>query len=674
MKNSETPFSYFSSLTDVRAQPRSYDLHALVQTPLVTPVKEKAPLYSPALYNGTPHRASVNVVGMSAVVLDFDNSIILEKGKPPVCIDNPDTLEDILEQLPGVALVWHTTWSNKPEWPKFRVILPLDVPVHPCDFSVALQSVIRLCGSPRGVDHGCKDLSRAYFVPACTDAELYQGGAQEGDRLTLDYLADLAGRAFLTPADLSSKPASAASSLPAPTVGTTPGRNNALKAIAAAMLERGETVNAILSELIKHDNENHTPPLFGDPSESQYSGLPPELCALKFFSSVSISINQQRSAAGLAPEVPRLCEVSPPAPEVGQYVSVSELLNNPIKVEWVIHKRIEANTTGYTFGPPGGGKTFEALHRWLCVASGIYCNGHRTTQGIVLYCCGEGHSGISRRARAWMNHHDMTPEELTLFHVSRGTVGLEGKGVEQIIAEANALQELYGMPIKGIVVDTVARHLHGDENSTRDMNEFISALDRLRSAFPGSVAEGIHHCGHTSGRGRGSSALKGAVDFEFEVDAGLITCHKMKDSEKPEPQEFELIQVPVGIDDDGEEITSCIVEYGERSPLHRQAGITAQERMAVSRLLELSAKQQVTDSKGRFGAFTGDWRDEFYKAKREEDPEVKTGTLRQTFLRLVKSLTEKKIVSDDGKSAFLISGAYQDDINIIIFSNKLVNK
>jgi hypothetical protein len=670
------PFSWFSSLTNVTAVPKEWaglpGLVAMVQTPLVTAAKYRAPLYSPSLYNGTPRRAAVNVVGMSAVVLDFDNSE--GTGDNARCIDNPDLPEDIMDQLPGVLCAWHTTWSHKEEWPKFRLILPLDVPVHPRDYPQALQAVIRLCGNPRGVDHSCKDVSRAYYVPSCPDSAAYLYGFQDGAPLTLEYLADLLNLPPFAPADLHSKAISASSSPSAPTHDVTPGRNNALKAIAAAMLERGETVNAILSELIRYDNDKHVPPLFGDPAESQYSGLPPELCALKFFSSVSISINQVRIQQGLAPEVPRLSDAPQSAPVLGQYVSVAELLNNPIKVSWVIHKRIEANTTGYTFGPPGGGKTFEALHRWLCVATGTPCNGRRTTQGLVLYCCGEGHSGISRRARAWMLHHDMTPEDLTLFHVSRGTVGLDGKGVDAIIVEARSLEELYGTKVIGVVVDTVARHLHGDENNTRDMNEFIGALDKLRDAFPGSVAEGIHHCGHAGGRGRGSSALKGAVDFEFEVDAGVITCHKMKDAEKPDQQEFKLISVDVGEDDEGEAITSCIVEYGERSTLHKQSGMTAQERLAVRCLLELSAKQMQVDADGRFGSFTGDWRDEFYKAKRQDDPEAKSGTLRQTFLRTSKSLVEKKIITDDGTKSFLTSDEYQNDINIVIFSNNLVKK
>lgn len=85
-------------------------------------------------------RAREHVTGVRLVILDFDNAREVttgefhRSGRPKtrkVVIGNPATMAEIetcLKNAGVAALAW-STWSDKPEWPKFRVVIPLAIPV-----------------------------------------------------------------------------------------------------------------------------------------------------------------------------------------------------------------------------------------------------------------------------------------------------------------------------------------------------------------------------------------------------------------------------------------------------------------------------------------------------------------------------------------------------------------
>lgn len=332
--------------------------------------------------------------------------------------------------------------------------------------------------------------------------------------------------------------------------------------------------------------------------------------------------------------------VEEPAPPRSSFMSAIEFLQNSIQIDWSVDKRIPRNSTGQLFGPSGGGKTFNAVEMALAVATGgTTLDGHRAAQGLVLYLAGEGHDGLRRRVRAWQLHNNKSVEDLELFYLSRNTICFDAPDIRATIAEGKQLSEQHGVPIAFIVIDTLARHLEGDENNAKDMGAFIKAVDDLRSAFPGCVAMIVHHSGHgedTKNRARGSSALKGAMDFEFCCDKGLLTVTKMKDGETPSPIEFKLHTVKIGIDDDGEPITSCVIQYGERSAKNREAELTAAERMLLG---------MVNDCPD---ILSGDLRTVFFNKRREREPEAKQDTLKRAFNRAFDGLIEKKQIFMDG--------------------------
>lgn len=319
------------------------------------------------------------------------------------------------------------------------------------------------------------------------------------------------------------------------------------------------------------------------------------------------------------------------------FTSAHDLLSEPVKVSPLLGRIIERGCTGQLFGPSGGSKTFVALDMTLAIGTGGHWNGNQCERGLVLYFAGEGHAGLKRRIKAWHKHNGSP--HLSDVHVSRSAVSFDTASISTVVAEVRDLESRTGREVALIVIDTLARHITGDENSTQDMSEFVRAVDGLRDAFPGSTALIIHHTGNSAeaaARSRGSSALKAACDFEIQCDKGLLTFTKVKDGEQPEPVEFKLMPVEIGTDEDGQPITSCVVSYGERAEKHRELPLTAGERELLALV------------KAAPGILSGDLKAALFEKRREKDPEAKYDTLKKAFSRALDGLIEKRRVFMDG--------------------------
>lgn len=228
----------------------------------------------------------------------------------------------------------------------------------------------------------------------------------------------------------------------------------------------------------------------------------------------------------------------------------------PYLVKGLLQQRSHA----VLYGAPGQGKTFVALDLAYHVAAGREWHGHRVAQGCALYLAFEGMGGISRRGAALMRHYGDADVPL---YVQAADYNLREQAGRKALAEMVA-----GLPEvpKLIVVDTLARAMKGgDENSAQDMGALNDAIGALIEAS-GACVLVIHHSGKNKASGaRGSSALLGAIDTEIEVADRSITATKQRDLETGDPLGFRLHPVLLGLDEDGDEITSCVV-MPQRSP------------------------------------------------------------------------------------------------------------
>ncbi len=130
------------------------------------------PAWSPATYPDGATRGKAFVDAVTCLALDYDD------GTP---------LDVALAPWGGVAACWYSTWSHTDELPKFRVVMPLEVPVDGARWPDAWRWVAEVAV---GIDAKCCDASRLYFLPAVRHASWPRfAGARDGSLLQMDYRA-----------------------------------------------------------------------------------------------------------------------------------------------------------------------------------------------------------------------------------------------------------------------------------------------------------------------------------------------------------------------------------------------------------------------------------------------------------------------------------------------------
>lgn len=266
------------------------------------------------------------------------------------------------------------------------------------------------------------------------------------------------------------------------------------------------------------------------------------------------------------------------------------------KPEWHIEGILEKNALAAGFGAPAAGKTFVLLDMVLSVASGKDYHGHQVNQGTCFYIAGEGHNGFARRCIAWANSHGVDLSNVPFFKSNKAVVMNDPHAVEMMHQTIKELSNQFGAP-SIVCIDTVARSMGGDENSTKDMNEFIKQVDKIKDEH-GCTVLLAHHTGvATKERARGSSALLGALDCEFKIErfndtTTTVTFTKMKDAEEPEQMAFAKVTVPM-FTEDGDEITSIVLEKVD-VPRSSSKKLTDVIKAEYDKLVDLEGEKYVS--------------------------------------------------------------------------------
>lgn len=211
------------------------------------------------------------------------------------------------------------------------------------------------------------------------------------------------------------------------------------------------------------------------------------------------------------------------------------------------------------YGPSGSGKTFLALDLIMAIACQSDWFSHKVKNVPVTYVGLEGKGGINNRIKAWcIKNPTLTPANFKIvldnFDLMKAANVVE---LAQAIISAQMHQGV-------IVIDTLNQASPAaDENSSQDMGVIIKHLKLLQEMTGGLVLI-IHHTGKNTSQGlRGHSSLKAALDANIEVIGGdkrSWLLEKSKDGEDGKSFGFKLAVQSLGIDSDGEPITSCTIE------------------------------------------------------------------------------------------------------------------
>ena len=125
-----------------------------------------------------------------------------------------------------------------------------------------------------------------------------------------------------------------------------------------------------------------------------------------------------------------------------------------------------------------------------------------------------------------------------------------------------------GGPADVVIVDTFAQVIPGaNENAAEDIGKALTHCRGIHRAT-GAVVVLVHHAGKDPTRGaRGWSGIRAAADAEIEVlrlpMGRLARISKQKDGIDGREWGFDLHPVPIGMDEDGDAIDSCVIREAE---------------------------------------------------------------------------------------------------------------
>ena len=353
------------------------------------------------------------------------------------------------------------------------------------------------------------------------------------------------------------------------------------------------------------------------------------------------------------------------------FVSAKELVSRDLSIDYLIEDLVARGASGLIFGPSGEGKSFVALDMGLSIATGLRWNGKETDKGIVIYFCGEGHTRIPHRIRAWQIEHGLTASDIELFYSSETTIEL--RNISAIVNEIQNIAELHqGATVPLIIIDTLSQHYIDDaeENSTRDMRKFLKIVGKIRTHV-NCTSLIVHHTGHNNqNRARGASSLKGTLDFECLCNKGILEFTKMKDLETPPNISVSIKSIEVGVQKKtGKRITSAVAVYG-KSELAFEKGLrlTEYEQAGVNSLMECLSSG-VQSNVSLFSTHFKLWRESFYAEVKKIKPDIKQENLNKQFNRVIKSLPEKGCIRIENQSVILVSSQHlakiEQSINLI---------
>ncbi len=285
-------------------------------------------------------------------------------------------------------------------------------------------------------------------------------------------------------------------------------------------------------------------------------------------------------------------------------LSGADLLNLP-RPSWRVKGVLPECGTAVIWGPSRAGKTFAALDLVLAMSQAREWLSWKTAACDVLYICLESIWGLQGRLKAWTLEQNQNIPANVSFIIEPFNL-LDSEHLAAIKQAA---------PKHGVlVIDTLNRAAPcTDENSSRDMSSIINAAAEIQAAMEGLVLL-VAHSGKDSTRGiRGHSSLFAALDASIEVgrngDCRFVRLDKVKEAEDGEKRFFRLKPVVIGTDEDGEAITSCIVEEVDGSAVE---SLEAAKPLPRSLQYALNSLLTAVEQEQSAGVHVDVWRQHFY--------------------------------------------------------------
>lgn len=273
------------------------------------------------------------------------------------------------------------------------------------------------------------------------------------------------------------------------------------------------------------------------------------------------------------------------------------------------------------YGASGSAKSFLCMTAAAAIAAGEHFFGHRTRNAPVLYIALEGEGGYRSRTLAWERHNDQSFPSNVRFSIEPFSL-IDPQDVDDLASLCP--------PGVVIIIDTLNRAAPGaDENSSKDMGAIIGGAKTLQRLTAGLVVL-VAHTGKDATKGlRGHSSLFAALDAAIFVerngDARTWRVDKAKDGEDGEAHGFRLKSIIVGTDEDGDDVTSCVVVPDDNATTRRDfKPLTENQHLGMASFREAAGEHGVIDGNGDFvGVHVEAWRPIFYRGSTSDNDDTK---------------------------------------------------
>jgi hypothetical protein len=243
-------------------------------------------------------------------------------------------------------------------------------------------------------------------------------------------------------------------------------------------------------------------------------------------------------------------------------------------------------------GQSGGGKSFHAIHLGVRLIPDCqqhyYIDKYRIKRhGGVLYLVLEGKPAFPMRVTAAfeqvLNKQLEFGDRAKLpFCWNTYEPFLFEKGPDALIKlaerEAAKMRKEFGVELVAVFLDTMGlAACYENEDKSAQVQKVVSGLSRLSDAT-GALVINVDHFGKDQNAGlRGSSAKRGHVetilaclvdrDKDDKPTNHRIKFEKIRDGEEGRIIPYRLKPIDFGVDEDGERVSTCIVQWEPGRPL-----------------------------------------------------------------------------------------------------------
>ena len=261
---------------------------------------------------------------------------------------------------------------------------------------------------------------------------------------------------------------------------------------------------------------------------------------------------------------------------------------------WRVKNLLPATGVVNVAGPSTAGKTFLVLDMVAKIARGLPVLGHKSKPCGICYVAAEAAAGILTRIDGLKLRTGKLGGAFRLIPATPDLTSPEDvDALKQKLGRIRDQMASRGQTLGVLVIDTMSASTPGaDENTAKDMGPVLNALQSMATEFSLLVLVVSHTGKNVSSGIRGWSGQFANADGVIMLDEAHAdgtrtgTVAKVKDGVSGQRFAFGLEVIKVGVDADGEDVTTCVVVEADAPKSTKAEGsLTARAKLVYAALV-----------------------------------------------------------------------------------------